>query len=617
MPRKNSKKKKRSQKKAAAKVNETKGNETEMGNKMDTLNLQTFLGALMKEAMDSAGADKFNFDEVTGILHCEVKGSKRAMTPVNLFQEYIHQHDKEKDNFIKNAVKTFLSSETSIKPTDFESAKEMLKPRLQTAAYFRKKQAELPPGQVIPFVALSGVDSAELLDARKSHEQDLGLCVVVDLKHALVPVLSGDLQMWGGRPFEDVLKIAVANLKAISGGGSKKAWRFGRHPSGCCQSQWVDNFDSTRAAVFPGMMAGMAPGTMMTGPAPTKGGDPICMFVNQSQCLAAGSLNPLSLCFMGDLTLDVVKKQAEMKMDASQQTAAQLTSVLLSRTAYRLVTQDAPANMSALQEIMKASKGRVYGWERYVRKDKPEREFSIPRTQEEIDAVLEGTKTGKIPIFDEKKNETTGEAIPETPVEQAARLKAEGNALFGKKKWSAALKKYSAALDIDPKNHLLFGNRAMCHLKMTAAAAKKTPKKSKMFAERALEDATSATEIEGKWWRGWQRKGEALKELGRLEEALDALRIGIALKDIGEKEKKTLEKVFNVILLKIKQDKERLMEMKAAAATAVAVAKASRESKYNDDDDLPNLDDDDDDLPILDDDDDDFTKEMSLFSLNK
>ena len=157
-----------------------------------------------------------------------------------------------------------------------------------------------------------------------------------------------------------MLKIAVANLKKESGGGSKQGWKFGRHPryyqthshpyltstfffplllfysftlpslpslpsllllpsfppsSGCCQSQWVDNFDAARAAVLPAMVAKMNPG-VMAGPEAmgSRGGDPVCVFANQSQCLAAGSLNPLSMCFMGDLTLDVVKQQAKVKV---------------------------------------------------------------------------------------------------------------------------------------------------------------------------------------------------------------------------------------------------------------------------------------------------------------
>jgi tetratricopeptide (TPR) repeat protein len=46
----------------------------------------------------------------------------------------------------------------------------------------------------------------------------------------------------------------------------------------------------------------------------------------------------------------------------------------------------------------------------------------------------------------------------------AATLKEEGNALFVAKKYKAALAKYTAALDLDHRNAVLYANRAACHL---------------------------------------------------------------------------------------------------------------------------------------------------------
>lgn len=45
-------------------------------------------------------------------------------------------------------------------------------------------------------------------------------------------------------------------------------------------------------------------------------------------------------------------------------------------------------------------------------------------------------------------------------------LKAEGNKLFGAKKFSEAAIKYSEAIDIDGQNAVLYANRAACHLNM-------------------------------------------------------------------------------------------------------------------------------------------------------
>ena len=53
---------------------------------------------------------------------------------------------------------------------------------------------------------------------------------------------------------------------------------------------------------------------------------------------------------------------------------------------------------------------------------------------------------------------------------QADQLKAEGNALFAKKKFTAAYKKYSDALEHDDKNPILYSNRAACCLNLNRYA---------------------------------------------------------------------------------------------------------------------------------------------------
>ena len=65
-----------------------------------------------------------------------------------------------------------------------------------------------------------------------------------------------------------------------------------------------------------------------------------------------------------------------------------------------------------------------------------------------------------------------GLADPTSPLSQptmssqADQLKAEGNALFAKKKFTAAYKKYSDALKHDDKNPVLYSNRAACCLNL-------------------------------------------------------------------------------------------------------------------------------------------------------
>lgn len=537
----------------------------------------------MAEAVAKAGADttKMNFDQESGILSMEVNGSMRALSPATLFPDYMKlTKETDKSTFVSNVIKTYVSS-TSGKPADFQSAMTLLKPRLQTKGYFRKKTAELPQGQSIPHCGLSGAP----LTASASLSE-IGVCVVVDLGHAIVPVLSGDLVVWGGRSFEDVLAIAITNLRKASGQsagkGNPKTWKFGKHASACCQSEWGDQFDSTRAAVIPNMVMMMGPGAMAGAPRNT-GGDPVVIFAAHSQCMAAGSKNPLSLCFMGDMTLDVVKKRDAQNGGSKSSdniTASNLTSVLLSVLPYRLrrITGKANTKKHPLHMPVHGSKtDEIYVWERYKR---GEGEFSIPSNQQEIDAILEGTQTGKIPVFDESKD-ADGEEIPETADEKAIRIKGEGNALFSKKKWKDALAKYTEAIDFQPKNHILFGNRAMCRLKLSeqyrqkankaeGEVKTKSDKQSKRQAELALEDATTATECNGHWSKGWARKGSALQALHRLEEAADALRIGLALKDLSANEKKALDTSLRSVTTAIEEE---------AKAKKEAEAKARQEQK--------------------------------------
>ncbi|KAJ3971543.1 hypothetical protein EV361DRAFT_910723 [Lentinula raphanica] len=83
---------------------------------------------------------------------------------------------------------------------------------------------------------------------------------------------------------------------------------------------------------------------------------------------------------------------------------------------------------------------------------------------------------------------------------KVATLNSEGNTLFKNADYVAAAAKYTAALDIDQKNAILFSNRAACWLSLN------------LYLD-ALSDATKATELDSSF----------VKALGRLARALDAL----------------------------------------------------------------------------------------------
>ncbi|KAK2849506.1 hypothetical protein Q5P01_009340 [Channa striata] len=92
-------------------------------------------------------------------------------------------------------------------------------------------------------------------------------------------------------------------------------------------------------------------------------------------------------------------------------------------------------------------------------------------------------------------------------VQQAGRLRREGNGLYAEKKMEAALEKYNRAVRIAPMDHILFSNRSQIH-------------SSLKHYEKALRDAEMACRLMPHWSKGHVRKAQALVSLGRTEEAL-------------------------------------------------------------------------------------------------
>lgn len=72
-----------------------------------------------------------------------------------------------------------------------------------------------------------------------------------------------------------------------------------------------------------------------------------------------------------------------------------------------------------------------------------------------------------------------------------------------------AIENYTYATEMDPKNHIYMTNRSLCYASM------------KNYA-KSLRDADKAIAIKGDWEKGWYRRGVALSNLERYEEAMTA-----------------------------------------------------------------------------------------------
>eukprot|EP01064_Diplonema_japonicum_P014487 TRINITY_DN2214_c0_g1_i1.p1 TRINITY_DN2214_c0_g1~~TRINITY_DN2214_c0_g1_i1.p1 ORF type:complete len:596 (+),score=159.79 TRINITY_DN2214_c0_g1_i1:58-1845(+) len=87
-----------------------------------------------------------------------------------------------------------------------------------------------------------------------------------------------------------------------------------------------------------------------------------------------------------------------------------------------------------------------------------------------------------------------------------AEYKAEGKKCLGINDPLRAAEWYGKAIDLKGDDHILFGNRAECYLRLRKW-------------EKALEDSLKSIELESEWVKGPFRAGQALAGLGRHKEA--------------------------------------------------------------------------------------------------
>ncbi|XP_069723827.1 LON peptidase N-terminal domain and RING finger protein 3 isoform X2 [Phaenicophaeus curvirostris] len=115
---------------------------------------------------------------------------------------------------------------------------------------------------------------------------------------------------------------------------------------------------------------------------------------------------------------------------------------------------------------------------------------------------------------------------------KASQLRHEGNLLYKEKKLQAALQKYNEAVSLAPNDHLLYSNRSQINSTLKAC-------------EDALHDAETACRLQPYWLKGHLRKGQALANLGKTEEALREFLFCLAL-DTGNKTAKSEAQKANV-----------------------------------------------------------------------
>jgi stress-induced-phosphoprotein 1 len=116
----------------------------------------------------------------------------------------------------------------------------------------------------------------------------------------------------------------------------------------------------------------------------------------------------------------------------------------------------------------------------------------------------------------------------ESTMSNADELKAKGNAALQSEKYDEAIKFYTEAIEIDPKNHILYSNRS--------AAYAKTGK----FQE-SLDDAEKTISVKSDWPKGYSRKGAALELLERYGDAVKTYEEGLKFDPNNEQLKEALK----------------------------------------------------------------------------
>ncbi|XP_075797238.1 LON peptidase N-terminal domain and RING finger protein 3 isoform X2 [Pelodiscus sinensis] len=115
---------------------------------------------------------------------------------------------------------------------------------------------------------------------------------------------------------------------------------------------------------------------------------------------------------------------------------------------------------------------------------------------------------------------------------KASQLRHEGNLLYKEKKLQAALQKYNEAVSLAPNDHLLYSNRSQINSTLKSY-------------EGALHDAETACRLQPYWSKGHLRKGQALANVGKIEESLREFLFCLAL-DFGNRTAKSEAQKVNV-----------------------------------------------------------------------
>ncbi len=425
--------------------------------------------------------------------------------------------EPQKNGLVECACRAYVGGAADV-PGNWNDAKSRLLPQLWTLSKIRQKQSTLPPGVILPYCGLHGEDDSTLYD--------VGVVLVCDFApedannapSLETVVLSKDVRNWS-ISWTDALRSALDNLRQRTrrleaSSGFQKRWEH--HPSGCGSTLWRDRYDAARCALLPSVVARRKREDGQPEP-----GAHVCVFAARGLALGSTSKNALGLCYLGDIVHTKIKPTGDM----------------LSSQAYRLVkVKTAPGRKHPL--VQKAGEGVTWKWLPYA-PAALSGEFSLPTSQDEVEALLECIEHGRpCPVFGPTEDERRFEVRKST----FDGSKAQGNASFQGGDWKGALQSYDRACKVaaeaasdrmplypDEPRPLaaVHANAALCFMKL---AEESEGKQREVLYAQALKRAMSSAEADGTYAKAHDRCSKCFEALGEMEASKESRKLYEACK---------------------------------------------------------------------------------------
>lgn len=473
--------------------------------------------------------------------------------------------DKERAALVECACRAWIGGAADV-PASWDAARARVLPQLWTLEWIRQKQSTLPPGVILPYCGLHGEEDSTLYDVGVVLVCDFAPEEANNTPSLETVVLSKDIRNWS-ISWTDALRAALDNLRARTRrleASSPFEKRWEHHPSGCGSTLWRDRYDAARCALLPSVVARRKREDGQPEP-----GAHVCVFAARGLSLGSTSKNALGLCYLGDMVHTKIKP----------------TGDLLSSQAYRLVkvktTQGKPHPL-----VQKAGESVTWRWLPYA-PAALSGEFSLPTSQEEVEALLECIEHGRpCPVFgpteDQRRFEARRGAFDGS--------KAQGNVCFAANDWKGALQAYDRACKVaseaagdrmplyaeEPRPlAAVHANAALCFLKLAEASEGQEA----LYAQ-ALKRAMASAEADGTYAKAHDRCAKAFEALGEIGAAQESRKLYEACKKSDDAAKAEARKVA-LAARQVKLDAIEKRKQKVAAKKAAMFAARPAAPKEN------------------------------------